>query len=134
LRYLIDMRNCLMLSKLWRWQVSQPPPLTVGGDIDPTRLQRIWASQDNDRLVRLTERLAGGPIKSGEMTGGGTIGMEQSLLHGLTRLLRRAGRDPLGLAVIIEYLWRAEIAVHNKLLRNALSTDREDLLEEVMLL
>lgn len=134
LRYLIDMRNCLMLSKLWRWQVSQPPPFTAGGDIDPTRLQRIWADQDNDRLIRLTARLAGEPFKSGERNDGGTLGMEQSLLHGLTRLLLRAGRDPLGLAVIIEYLWRVEIAIHNKLLHQTLSADRQELLEEVLLL
>jgi hypothetical protein len=129
LRYLIDMRNCLMLSRLWRWQVKQTPPLTAGGNIDPTNLQRIWASHDSERLARLTERLAGEPLQ-----GGATIGMEQSLLHGLTRLLRRAGRDPLGLAVIIEYLWRAELAVHNQLLRQTLSDDRDSLLEEVLLL
>jgi hypothetical protein len=129
LRYLIDMRNCLMLSRLWRWQVKQAPPLTAGGNIDPTNLQRIWASHDSERLARLTERLAGEPLQ-----GGATIDMEQSLLHGLTRLLRRAGRDPLGLAVIIEYLWQSELAVHNQLLRQTLSDDRDSLLEEVLLL
>ena len=129
LRYLIDMRNCLMLSRLWRWQVKQPPPLTAGGNIDPSNLQRIWASHDSERLARVTERLAGEP-----MQGGGTTGMEQSLLHGLTGHLKRAGRDPLGLGVIIEYLWRAELAVHNQLLRQTLSDDRDSLLEEVLLL
>jgi len=129
LRYQIDVRNCLMLSRLWRWQVKQPPPLTAGGTIDLTALQRIWANQDSNRLTRLVERLAGEPLQSGK-----TIAMEQSLLHGLTRLLRRAGRDPLGLAVIIEYLWRVELAMHNQLLRQTLSDDRQALLEEVLLL
>jgi hypothetical protein len=129
LRYLIDMRNCLMLSRLWRWQVTQPPPLTAGGDIDPSKLQRIWASHDSERLTRVTERRAGEPMQGGE-----TTGMEQSLLHGLTGHLKRAGRDPLGLGVIIEYLWRAELAVHNQLLRQTLSDDRDSLLEEVLLL
>ena len=68
------------------------------------------------------------------MDGGVTIGMEQAFLRGLTSLLRRLGRDPLGLAVIIEYLWRAELAVHNQLLRKTLSDDRDSLLEEVLLL
>jgi len=129
LRYLVDVRNCLMLSRLWRWQVKQPPPLTAGGTIASTALQRIWANQDSDRLARLVERLAGEPLPSRK-----TIAMEQTLLHGLTRLLRRAGRDPLGLAVIIEYLWRVELAMHNQLLRQTLSGGQESLLEEVLLL
>ena len=129
LRYLVDMRNCLMINKLWRWQVNQAPPLTAGGMLATTSLQRVWAAHDSDRLARLTTRLAGGPLVSTE-----AIGMEQCLLRGLTRLLRRAGRDPLGLAVVIEYLWLAQLAVHNQLLRQALAPDREELLEEVLLL
>ncbi len=128
LRYLVDMRNCLMINKLWRWQVSQAPQLTIGGMLATNRMQRIWATHDSDRLTSLTSRLAGEPLISTE-----AIGMEQSLLRGLTRLLRRAGRDPLGLAVIIEYLWLAQIAVHNQLLRQTLALDREELLEEVLL-
>lgn len=129
LRYLIDMRNCLMINKLWRWQVSLAPPLTAGGTIATDRLQRIWASRDSDRLARLTARRAGEPLASAD-----TVKTEQCLLGGLTRLLRRAGRDPLGLAVVIEYLWLAQLAVHNQLLRQALAADRSELLEEVLLL
>lgn len=129
LRYLVDMRNCLLVNKLWRWQVKQAPPLTAGGTIATTSLQRIWVTHDSDRLTRLAVRLAGEPLVSTE-----SIGLEQCLLSGMTRLLRRAGRDPLGLAVVIEYLWRAQLAVHNQLLRQVLSTDREELLKEVLLL
>jgi hypothetical protein len=63
-----------------------------------------------------------------------TTKMEQSLLNGLTRLLRRAGRDPLGLAVIIEFLWKYQLALHNRLLRRLLSSEREELFGEVLLL
>ncbi|MDT8443659.1 MAG: hypothetical protein RQ722_05165 [Desulfuromonadales bacterium] len=129
LRYLIDMRNCLMIHKLWRWQVRQAPPLTAGGRFATSGLQRIWATQDRDRLARLTTRLCGTPLTSADV-----VGMEQSLLKGLTRFLRRVGRDPLGLAVVIEYLWLAQLAVHNQILRQALSADRDELLEEVLLL
>lgn len=128
LRYLIDMRNCLMINKLWRWQVSQPPNLTSGGTFAIARLKRIWAAHDGNSLSLLTDRLAGEPSPAA------ATGVEQSLLKGLTRLLRRAGRDPLGLAVVIEYLWVTQLAVHNHLLRQALPPDRRDLLEEVLLL
>ena len=132
--YLIDMRNCLMLSRLWRWQVKQPPALTGGGNLDRNNLQRIWARHDSERLTCLAERLTGESLRNSKMDGGVTIGMEQAFLRGLTRLLRRLGRDPLGLAVIIEYLWRVELALHNQLLRKTLSDDRDSLLEEVLLL
>ena len=129
LRYLVDMRNCLMINKLWRWQVSQAPPLTDGGMLAITGLQRVWAGHDSERLARLARRRAGEPMLARE-----PIGMEQCLLRGLTRLLRRSGRDPLGLGVIIEYLWLAQLAVHNQLLQQALGVDRRELLEEVLLL
>lgn len=132
--YLIDMRNCLMLSRLWRWQVKQPPALTGGGNLDRNNLQRIWARHDSERLTCLAERLTGESLRNSKLDGGVTIGMEQAFLRGLTRLLRRLGRDPLGLAVIIEYLWRVELALHNQLLRKTLSEDRDSLLEEVLLL
>ena len=129
LRYLVDMRNCLMINKLWRWQVNQPPPLTAGGSFATSSLQRIWATHDREGLVRLAGRLAGKPLTSTEATR-----MEQCLLGGLTRFLRWAGRDPLGLAVVIEYLWLAQLDVHNQVLRQALAADRGELLEEVLLL
>ncbi len=127
--YLIDMRNFLMINKLWRWQVNQAPQLTAGGKAETTSLQRIWATHDSDRLSKLTSRLAGEPMVSTE-----TRSMEQCLLNGLTRFLLRAGRDPLGMAVVIEYLWRAQLIVHNQVLWKSLALDREELLEEVLLL
>jgi hypothetical protein len=129
LSYLVDMRNCLMIHKLWRWQVSMAPPLTSGGRIAETSLRRIWAARDSDRLTTLVVRLAGGPVTSAK-----TIALEQSLLQGMTRRLRNAGRDPLGLGVIIEYLWLTQLAIHNQVLRQLLGADREELLEEVLLL
>ena len=58
------MRNCLMIHKLWRWQVNLPPPLTAGGSIAATSLHRIWAAHDSDRLAGSCVRLAGEPVKS----------------------------------------------------------------------
>ena len=134
LSYLIDMRNCLILSRLWRWQVNQLPTLTGGGNLDRNNLQRIWIRHDSERLTSLAERLTGESLRNSKTDGGDTVGMERAFLNGLTRRLRCLGRDPLGLAVIIEYLWLAELALHNQLLRQALSDDRDSLLEKVLLL
>lgn len=129
LRYLVDMRNVLMVQKLWHWQVARPPQLTDGGSIATSNLQRVWRARDSERLVRLVSRRAREPVVSTK-----TVAMEQCLLNGLTRLLRHGGRDPLGLGVVIDYLWRVQIAVHNQVLRQTLAADRETLLEEVLLL
>lgn len=129
LRYLVDMRNCLMIHKLWRWQISLTPPLVTGGTIATASLQRIWATQDSARLAGLLTRLTGEPVSSSK-----TVAVEQSLLRGITRLLRRVGREPLGPGVIIEYLWRAQLSLHNQLLRQTLAAEQGDLLEEVLLL
>jgi len=129
LSYLIDMRNCLVVKKYWRWQVSQAPQLTDGGSISVDRLIRIWTTRDEDRLAALATKLGGIPTRSLE-----AVNMEQGLINGLTRLLRQAGRDPLGLAVVIEYFWKTQLAAHNRLLRNILADDRQELLEEVLLL
>jgi len=129
LRYLVDMRNLLTINKLWRWQVSQPPTLSPGGDLPPDSLQRVWARHDDERLTRLVSQRAGlsHPASS-------AIKMEQLMLKGLTRLLRSSGRDPLSLAVVIEYLWLAQLSHHNRILRQTLGTNREELLAEVLLI
>jgi hypothetical protein len=129
LRYLVDMRNCLVIKKYWRWQVNQAPQLTAGGSISVERLTRVWAIRDEDRLATLVTKLGGLPTRNLE-----AINLEQSLINGLTRLLREAGRDPLGVAVVIEYLWKTQLAAHNRLLRNILADGRQELLEEVLLL
>ncbi len=129
LSYLVDMRNCLVIKKYWRWQVNQAPQLTAGGSISVERLTRVWAIRDEDRLATLVTKLGGLPARNLE-----AVNLEQGLINGLTRLLREAGRDPLGVAVVIEYLWKTQLAAHNRLLRNILADGRQELLEEVLLL
>lgn len=123
------MRNCLVIKKYWRWQVNQAPQLTAGGSISVERLTRVWAIRDEDRLATLVTKLGGLPTRNLE-----AVNLEQGLINGLTRLLRVAGRDPLGVAVVIEYLWKTQLAAHNRLLRNILADGRQELLEEVLLL
>lgn len=129
LSYLIDMRNCLIVKKYWRWQVIQTPQLTTGGAISVHHLIRIWTARDEERLAAIVTKLGGISARNLE-----AVNMEQGLINGLTHLLRKAGRDPLGLAVVIEYLWKIQLSVHNRLLRNLLADDRDELLEEVLLL
>lgn len=129
LRYLIDLRNCLTIHKFWRWQIRRMPPLTAGGSLARATLQRVWATHDSTRLTRLAGQLAGSDPPAHQ-----PVAMEQCLLNGLSQRLRQAGREPLELGVIIDYLWRSQLAVHNQVLRQTLAGDGDDLLEEVLLL
>ncbi len=129
IRYLLDMRNLLIVMKFWRWRISTPPELTVGGQLTAENLLRIWKNHDTRRLATLASSMVGVPTVECEATV-----MERHLLSGLGRQLQRAGRDPLSVGVILDYLWRAQLASYNHILRQTLTPDSEELLEEVMLL
>jgi hypothetical protein len=65
-------------------------------------------------VEHLASRLAGSTLTDLEPRSA-----ERQLLGGLTLRLRRAGRDPLGLGVIIDTVWRCQIAARNRALRDA---------------
>lgn len=112
LRFLVDVRNLLALLRHWRWQLRTAPPLLPGGELATGVLHRAWAAGDHDRLNRLVSRLSGAASVDLEPRAA-----ERQLLGGLTLKLRRAGRDPLGVGVVIDSLWRCRIAAGNQALR-----------------
>jgi hypothetical protein len=128
LRYLIDMRNLLVIRKFWRWQVRQTPAFVSGGSFPPDVLGRTWSLHDETRHATMIRQLTGENAHDTQ-----TISTEQVLLDGMTKHLGKLGRDPLGIGVIIEFFWRVQLAQHNHLLKRNLSVDRQDLLEEVLL-
>lgn len=130
LQRLTDLRNILVLAKYWRWQVTLAPPLLAGGTVSPVRLQRLWAARDEDGLGRLVVRLAG----ASQAPPQDARAMETLLLKGITAELRRLGRDPLGNAVLLDYLWRCQMAARNRALLAGLDDDSEALLDESMVL
>ncbi|HKJ05114.1 MAG TPA: hypothetical protein VJ974_05900 [Geopsychrobacteraceae bacterium] len=109
-RYLIDLRNLLALFKHLHWQLPLPPPLIEGGEIGLARLGRAWSGQNLNGVSELTRKLTGldvDPFKAG---------IEETLCRGLEVRLRRAGRDPLQVGVLIDHLWRCRMtARHNGL-------------------
>lgn len=114
LRFLIDLRNLLAVLRHWRWQLRTPPPLLEGGEPAPAVLSRAWASGDRAAVSRLAVRLsARDPVDLEPRAA------ERQLLGGLTSRLRRVGREPLGVGVVIDLLWRCRIAARNQALRQA---------------
>lgn len=111
-RFFIDLRNLLAVLRHWRWQLRVPPRLLPGGEVARDLLTRAWARNDLGTVARLASRLAGVPLMELEPRTA-----ERHLLGGLTRRLQRAGRDPLGVAVVIETLWRCRVAARNRALQ-----------------
>lgn len=120
IRFLVDLRNLLAVLRHWRWRVPVEPPLLAGGELDADRLARAWANGDVAMLKRLAARLADVLLADLEPRVA-----EGALLGGLTRRLRRAGRDPLGSGVIIDYLWCCRVAAHNRALQQVADGEGE---------
>jgi hypothetical protein len=127
LRFFADMRNLLAVLRHWRWRVPVVPPLLAGGELDAERLARAWESGDVAMLKRLAARLANGALADLDPREA-----ERALLGGLTHRLQRAGRDPLGIGVIIDYLWCCQIASRNRALQE-LADGEGDLLAAALL-
>ncbi len=113
-RFLVDVRNLLAVLRHRRWQLRIPPPLLAGGELDAGILRRAWEAADAVQLRQLAGRLGGtAPVDLEPRA------VERQLLGALTVRLRRAGRDPLDVGVVVDALWRCRIAARNRALRQA---------------
>ena len=108
LAYLIDVRNLLGLYKHLRWQVPLTPPLLIGGEVGPAVAGKLWQAQDMPQLLAFLRKFAG---QRGDPE---AVGVEEFLLQGLAARLRRAGRDPLQPALVVDYLWRCYLATREQ--------------------
>lgn len=105
--YLLDMRNLQALYKHLHWQVSPAPPLLTGGALNLRICKKIWTEQDLNALLSLMQKFS-------QQTGHPEdAGVEDFLFQGLSASLKRAGRDPLQIGLIIDYLWRCRLAARN---------------------
>jgi len=108
LRYLLDMRNLQAMYKHLRWQVPVTPPILSGGGLSPAACEKVWAEKNLTsllELIRKQAKLVDSPSEDG---------VEDYLLRGLSARLRRGGRDPLQLGVVIDYLWRCQLETRTR--------------------
>ncbi len=104
LLYQLDMRNLLALYKHLHWKIPSPPPFLAGGTLPGSLTEKIWAAQDMAKLLELIQQRAG---QKGDPE---ATGVEDFLFAGLTRQLHRASRDPLQAGLVLDYLWRYQLA------------------------
>jgi vacuolar-type H+-ATPase subunit C/Vma6 len=118
---LIDARNALALAKLLKLETTAEHPFIPGGTLDPVKLREILHSRSRPDLERLLREITGEEIASADH-----IKLEVALYRGITRSLKKAGRSPLSIGPILEYLWRCSIEAMNlSVLSYAQGMDRE---------
>lgn len=107
-RRMIDSRNILGLYNSLRLKKKDPSVFIAGGSVPVERLQDLLRKDDRNAVNALIKRVAGAAATALDVTD-----VETALYRGTTRRLRKEGKDPLGVALILDYLWRCSIEVTN---------------------
>ena len=105
---LIDARNILGLYKFLRLGLKVQPVFIAGGAIPEMRMKEIIKKDDLPGVVLLVREYTGIAVERPDSTS-----IEHALYRGMTRWLRKEGRDPFGIAPILDYLWRCSIEAMN---------------------
>jgi ATP synthase C subunit len=105
---LIDARNILSLAKFLRFELKTVPSPIPGGTVSGARLTETARTENLASLEALVNEVTGVRLERPEPPQ-----VERALYRGMTRWLRRAGRDPFGVAPILDYLWRCSIEAMN---------------------
>jgi len=124
---LIDMANSVALTKQLRWRMAQHS-FIEGGSIPVALLREAARDAEGGAARRIIGRIAGveaDPALSG---------LVPLLAARLGRSLRRRGREPGGVGMILDYLWRRLAETRNlSLLLHGADLDREALEREMVL-
>ena len=101
----IDSRNILSLYKYIGLNGKIAPPFITGGRISETMFMNTADKKDLLEIGSLVRKLTGVEPEAANI--------ETSLYRMVTRLLRKAGREPLGIGLILDYLWRSSLEAIN---------------------
>lgn len=125
---IIDSRNILGLYKALRLNASAKPAFLPGGGISEKRFSAILAREGLSEVSRLVREATGIRIDSPDITR-----VETALYRGITKSLRKEGRDPLGAGLILDYLWRCSLEAMNlSILVHTGELEREAVLAELV--
>lgn len=105
---LIDSRNIMGLSKYARLGLKSPPVFIDGGSISKARFREIIEKEGMMGVASLVRSFTG--VKTEAL---GPANVEIALYKAITRFLKKEGRDPLGIGLILDYLWRCSIEAMN---------------------
>ncbi len=125
---IIDSRNILSLYKSLRLSAKDPAVFIPGGTVAVEHLTDLLEKDDIFEVAALIRRASGITVTAPDPTQ-----VEVSLYRGITKHLHTEGRDPLGAALILDYLWRCSLEVMNlSLLLAGKDLEREEIAAELV--
>ena len=125
---IIDARNILSLYKSLRLSVADYAVFIPGGTVPIGQLKDLLDKDDIFAVITLIRQATGITVTAPDPTQ-----VEVSLYRGITKYLQKEGRDPLGAALILDYLWRCSLEVMNlSLLLAGKDMEREEIAAELV--
>lgn len=125
---IIDSRNILSLYKYVTLNAKNTPFFVNGGRISEKMFLKIADKRDIFEIGSLIRKFTGIWIEKPDATN-----IENALYRMVTRFLRKAGREPLGIGLILDYLWRCSLEARNlSILFYGSEIDREILTAEMV--
>jgi vacuolar-type H+-ATPase subunit C/Vma6 len=125
---LIDSRNLMTLYKQLRLELPSTPAFIAGGTIPPAKLAETAKEGDLPAVGMLVREFTGITLERPEPTA-----IETALYRGMTRWLRKEGKDPFGIAQILDYLWQCSLeAMNASVLGQTRGLERELVLPELV--
>ena len=126
---IIDSRNILNMYKAVRLNAKALPVYIDGGSILQQQFNDILNKGDLFAVVSLIRQMTKMKIDAPDMTL-----VEIAVYRWITRFLKKEGRDPLGIGLILDYLWRCSLEVMNlSVLLHGKELERETVATELVL-
>ena len=125
---LIDARNLLALYKAQRFGAREAPAFLPGGTVPLERLRGALERDDPFAVLPLLRHATGTAMDDPDLTR-----IETALYRSITKQLRREARDPLGPALVLDYLWQCSLEITNlSLLFAGKDLEREEIAAELV--
>jgi vacuolar-type H+-ATPase subunit C/Vma6 len=105
---LIDSRNIMSVYKCLRQEKRAAFPFITGGMIPEAKLRAIVDKRDLFSVNALIRKFSGIKIEMLNPTN-----VEVAFYKGMTRFLKKEGKEPFGAGPILDYLWKCSIEVMN---------------------
>ncbi len=124
----VDARNIMSLYKYLRLDLKTAPSFLPGGSIAEARMKDLVAKDDILAVIPLVRELTGMTIERPDPTA-----VELALYRGMTKWLKKEGREPFGAGPILDYLWRCSLEAMNlSVLHQARGVEREAVAAELV--
>ena len=125
---IIDARNVMCVYKYLRLDEKAVPSFIPGGSIGWTHYRDMADRKDMIALMSVLKKLTGIRIERPD-----AASIENSLYRMITKFLKKEGRKPLEVGLILDYLWRCSLEAMNlSVLFHGKDLDRQTVMAELV--